>query len=138
MHVGTVAAGRIGLAVLRRLKPFDVHLHYTDRHRLPDEVERELGLTWHDSAADMVPHCDVVTINCPLHPETENLFDAAMLARMKRGAYLVNTARGKIADRDAVAAGARRAASWRAMPATCGSRSRRRATTRGGRCRTTA
>ena len=103
MHVGTVAAGRIGLAVLKRLKPFDVHLHYTDRHRLPAEVERELGLTWHDSAADMVPHCDVVTINCPLHPETENLFDAAMLGRMKRGAYLVNTARGKIVDRDAVA-----------------------------------
>jgi formate dehydrogenase len=104
MHVGTVAAGRIGLAVLRRLKPFDVHLHYTDRHRLPAEVEAELGLTFHDSAADMVPHCDVVTINCPLHPETENLFDAAMIARMKRGAYLVNTARGKIANRDAIAA----------------------------------
>ena len=103
MHVGTVASGRIGLAVLRRLKPFDVHLHYTDRHRLPAEVERELGLTWHDNAADMVPHCDVVTINCPLHPETEHLFDAAMIARMKRGAYLVNTARGKIVDRDAVA-----------------------------------
>ncbi len=103
MHVGTVAAGRIGLAVLRRLKPFDVHLHYTDRHRLPDEIERELGLIWHESAADMVPHCDVVTINCPLHPETENLFDAAMLGRMKRGAFLVNTARGKIVDRDAVA-----------------------------------
>ena len=103
MHVGTVAAGRIGSAVLRRLKPFDVHLHYTDRHRLPAEVEQELGLTWHDSAADMVPQCDVVTINCPLHPETENLFDAAMIARMKRGAYLVNTARGKIADRNAVA-----------------------------------
>ncbi len=107
MHVGTVAAGRIGTAVLRRLKPFDVHLHYTDRHRLPAEVEQELGLTFHESAADMVPHCDVVTINCPLHPETENLFDEAMIARMKRGAYLVNTARGKIANRDAIAAALR-------------------------------
>jgi formate dehydrogenase len=107
MHIGTVAAGRIGTAVLRRLKPFDVHLHYTDRHRLPPEVEQELGLTFHESAADMVPHCDVVTINCPLHPETENLFDEAMIARMKRGAYLVNTARGKIANRDAVAAALR-------------------------------
>ncbi len=104
MHIGTVGAGRIGSAVLRRLKPFDVHLHYTDRHRLPAEVERELGVTYHESAADMVPHCDVVTINAPLHPETENLFDQAMIARMKRGAYLVNTARGKIANRDAVAA----------------------------------
>jgi formate dehydrogenase len=107
MHVGTVAAGRIGSAVLRRLKPFDMHLHYTDRHRLPPEVEQELGVTFHESAADMVPHCDVVTINAPLHPETENLFDAAMIARMKRGAYLVNTARGKIANRDAVAAALR-------------------------------
>ena len=51
----------------------------------------------------MVADCDVVTINCPLHPETENLFDEAMIGRMKRGAYLVNTARGKIVDRDAVA-----------------------------------
>lgn len=103
MHVGTVAAGRIGLGVLRRMKPFDVHLHYYDRHRLPREVEEELGVTWHDSVEDMVAQCDVVTINCPLHPETENLFDEAMIARMKRGAYLVNTARGKIVDRDAVA-----------------------------------
>ena len=104
MHLGTVAAGRIGLAVLRRMKPFDVRLHYFDRHRLPAEVEAELGVTWHGSVEEMVAVCDVVTINCPLHPETENLFDAAMIARMKRGAYLVNTARGKIADRDAVAA----------------------------------
>jgi formate dehydrogenase len=103
MQVGTVAAGRIGLAVLRRLKPFDVHLHYYDRHRLPEAVEREVGVTWHPSVEDMIGICDVVTINCPLHPETENLFDEAMIARMKRGAYLVNTARGKIVDRDAVA-----------------------------------
>ena len=104
MHVGTVAAGRIGLAVLRRLKPFDVHLHYFDRHRLPADVESELKLHWHDSVGDMVEQCDVVTINCPLHPETENLFDKEMIARMKRGAYIVNTARGKIVDRDAIVA----------------------------------
>jgi formate dehydrogenase len=102
MQVGTVAAGRIGSAVLRRLKPFDVGLHYTDRHRLPTEVEAELGVTFHDTPADMVPHCDVVTINAPLHPETEHMFDDAMIGRMKRGAYIVNTARAKICDRDAI------------------------------------
>jgi formate dehydrogenase len=102
MHVGTVAAGRIGLAVLRRLNPFDVHLHYTDRHRLPADVEEQLGLTWHESAAEMVPHCDVVTINAPLHPETEGLFDEKLIATMKRGTYLINTARAKIVNRDAV------------------------------------
>ncbi|MFL1379738.1 MULTISPECIES: NAD-dependent formate dehydrogenase [unclassified Nocardiopsis] len=102
MHVGTVAAGRIGTAVLRRLKPFDVHLHYTDKHRLPEETERELGLTYHPTAHDMVPHCDVVTVNAPLHPETEHLFDDELLGTMRRGAYLINTARARICDRDAV------------------------------------
>ncbi len=102
MHVGTVAAGRIGLAVLKRLKPFDVHLHYTDRYRLPVELEQELGLEFHPTAQEMVKVCDVVTINAPLHPETEHLFDDELLATMKRGAYLINTARGKICDRDAI------------------------------------
>jgi formate dehydrogenase len=102
MHVGTVAAGRIGAAVLRRLKPFDMHLHYTDRHRLPEAVEKELNVAWHPNVEDMVKVCDVVTINAPLHPETENLFNDKLLAKMKRGAYLVNTARGKICDRDAI------------------------------------
>jgi len=103
MQVGTVAAGRIGLGVMRRLAPFDVGLHYMDRHRLQAEVERELGATYHETVESLVEVCDVVTINCPLHPETEGLFDAAMIARMKRGAYLINTARGKICDREAVA-----------------------------------
>jgi len=103
MVVGTVGAGRIGSAVLRRLKPFDVKLHYTDRHRLPASVEQELGLTFHPDADTLVKLCDVVTINTPLHPETEHLFNDALIAQMKRGAYLVNTARGKICDRDAIA-----------------------------------
>lgn len=103
MQVGTVAAGRIGSAVLRRLKPFDVGLHYTDRHRLPSEVEEGLGVTFHEDVESLVSVCDVVTINAPLHPETEHMFDAELISKMKRGAYLVNTARGKICDRDAVA-----------------------------------
>ena len=103
MQVGTVAAGRIGSAVLRRLQPFEVGLHYTDRHRLPSEVERELGVTFHETVESLVEVCDVVTINAPLHPETENLFDETLISKMKRGAYLINTARGKICDRDAVA-----------------------------------
>jgi formate dehydrogenase len=96
MHVGTVAAGRIGLAALRRLKPFDVKLHYTDRHRLPAAVEEELGLTFHPNVKSLVQVCDVITINAPLHPETENLFDEKLISEMKRGSYIVNTARGKI------------------------------------------
>ena len=102
MNVGTVAAGRIGLAALRRLKPFDVKLHYYDKHRLPKAVEEELGLTFHPTVESLVKVCDVVTINAPLHPETENLFNDKLIGMMKRGSYIVNTARGKIVDRDAV------------------------------------
>lgn len=102
MHFGTIAAGRIGIAVLRRLKPFGVHLHYTDPHRLPDAVEKELGLTYHADAKSLVKAVDIVNLQMPLYPSTEHFFDDAMLATMKRGAYLINTARGKLVDRDAV------------------------------------
>ena len=102
MDVGVVAAGRIGLAVLRRMKPFDVTLHYTDRHRLATDVEQELGLTFHETVESLVSVCDVVSIHCPLHPETENMFNDALISKMKRGSYIVNTARGKICDRDAI------------------------------------
>ena len=102
MDVGVVAAGRIGLAVLRRMKPFDVTLHYTDRHRLTTDVEQELGLTFHETIESLASVCDVVSIHCPLHPETENMFNDALISKMKRGSYIVNTARGKICDRDAI------------------------------------
>jgi len=103
MKVGIVGAGRIGLAVLRRLKPFDVELHYYDIHRLTPEIERELGVVYHPELASLVKMCDVVSINCPLHARTEHLFNDTLIGKMKRGAYIVNTARGKICDRDAIA-----------------------------------
>ena len=102
MEVGSVAAGHIGLALLRRLKPFDVKLHYTERHRLPQSVEKELNLTYHADIESMVKVCDVIAINCPLHTETEHLFNDALINKMKRGSYIINTARGKICDRDAI------------------------------------
>ena len=130
-----VAAGRIGLAVLRRLKPFDMHLHYFDRHRLPEAVEKELNLALHPDVEDMVKVCDVVTINCPLHPETEHLFNDQMISKMKRGAYIVNTARGKICDRDAIARALESGQLAGYAGAMYGSRSRRRRTIRGAACR---
>ncbi len=103
MSIGILASGRIGLAVLKRMKPFDVELHYTDRHRLSSEVEKELGLTFHENVESLAEASDVLSIHCPLHPETEHLFDEKLINKMKRGSYIVNTARGKICDRDAIA-----------------------------------
>ncbi len=102
MNVGTLAAGRIGLGVLKRLKPFDVRLHYFDQHRLSEAIEKELGLTYHDSAASLAANCDIISIHAPLHPATEDLFNDELIGKMKRGSYIVNTARGKICDQDAI------------------------------------
>lgn len=102
MDVGVIAAGRIGQAVLRRLAPFDVRLHYTDKHRLSAELEAELGLTFHPDARSLARAVDVVSIHAPLHPETRNLFDETLIGSMRRGSYIINTARGQIVDRDAI------------------------------------
>ena len=99
--VGIVGMGRIGQRVATRLRPFDVRVLYYDNRRLSTVEEEVLGA--HYRALDaLLPECDVVSINAPLTPATERLFDRARLARMKRGAYLVNTARGRIVDTDAL------------------------------------
>jgi formate dehydrogenase len=105
MNIGTIAAGRIGIDMLRKMKPFDVNLHYMDRHRLPEAVEQELNLTFHETVESLVAVCDVINISCPLHPETEHMFNDEMISKCKPGAYIINTARGKICDKDAIARG---------------------------------
>ena len=102
MHFGTIGAGRIGLAVLRRLKPFDLHLHYTQRHRLDPAIEKELGLTYHPDPESLLRVVDIVNLQVPLYPSTEHLLDDKMFASMKRGTYVINCARGKLVERDAV------------------------------------
>ena len=91
MDVGVLAAGRIGLATLRRLAPFNVRLHYSDKRRLPPEVEEELGLTFHPDARALAQSVDVLSIHSPLVPETYRLFDADMIGSMKSGAPTSST-----------------------------------------------
>ncbi|MFI9582620.1 NAD-dependent formate dehydrogenase [Streptomyces sp. NPDC052236] len=102
MDVGVLGAGRIGQAVLRRLKPFDVSLHYSDVQRLPAEIENEFGATWHPDVRSLAGSVDVLSIHAPLHPKTVNLFNDDLIGAMKRGSYIVNTARALIVNRDAV------------------------------------
>ena len=102
MDVGVFAAGRIGRAVIERLAPFGVKLHYTDRYRLPAEFERQHGLTFHEDIRSLVTGIDVLTVHAPLTDETRGLLDDELLSTMRRGAYIVNPARGAIADRDAI------------------------------------
>jgi formate dehydrogenase len=68
MHVGTVAAGRIGLAVLKRLHAFECKLHYCDRHRLPKEVEERYNLTHWSDWKDMVKQMECAAIASHARP----------------------------------------------------------------------
>merc|ERR1712029_1049695 len=102
--VGTVAVGRIGERVLRRLKPFDCkELLYFDYQPLSPEVEKEIGCRRVENLEEMLAQCDVVTINCPLHEKTKGLFNKELISKMKKGSWLVNTARGAIVVKEDVA-----------------------------------
>ena len=100
-RVGIVGFGRIGQRVAARLKPFDVQMRYFDYRRLPTTEEIVLGARFQGLRA-LVSQSDVVSINIPLTPATQGLFDRDLLYSMKKGAYLVNTARGRIVDTDAL------------------------------------
>ncbi|HCA89386.1 MAG: formate dehydrogenase [Legionellaceae bacterium] len=102
MTIGSLGAGRIGLAVMKRLQGFDVKLHYTDKHRLPKAVEQALNLTYHANLNQMAPLCDILTINVPLHPETKHLINKEFIQTLKKGTYIVNTARAQICDEKAI------------------------------------
>ena len=113
--IATVGAGRIGYRILERLVPFNPKkLLYYDYQPLPAAAEEKLNKASQlyndvdtivekvDQLEDLVAEADIVTINCPLHEKTKGLFDKALISRMKKGSYLVNTARGAICDADAV------------------------------------
>ncbi|OBT92698.1 formate dehydrogenase (NAD+) [Pseudogymnoascus verrucosus] len=103
--VGTVAVGRIGTRVLKRLKAFDCkELLYFDYQPLSPELEKEIGCRRVENLEEMLAQCDVVTINCPLHEKTRGLFNKELISKMKPGAWLVNTARGAIVVKEDVAA----------------------------------
>lgn len=99
--VGVFGTGRIGQRVLTRLKPFDVTLIYNDFRPLDPAQERALGAEF-CTLDELLERCDVISIHAPLTPQTDRLFDIERLARMKPGSYLVNTARGRIVDTDAL------------------------------------
>jgi formate dehydrogenase len=103
--VGTIGAGRIGYRVLQRLLPFNCkELLYYDYAPLPEAAAKSVSARKVDDLKEFVSQCDVVAVNCPLHEGTRGLVNTELLKSFKKGAWLVNTARGAICDADAVAA----------------------------------
>jgi lactate dehydrogenase-like 2-hydroxyacid dehydrogenase len=97
-RLGVLGMGRIGAAVARRAKGFDMEIHYHNRKPSP-EADR-LGATYHASLEAMLPHCDFLSINCPMTPETREIINARTLAMLPKGAIVVNTARGGVINDD--------------------------------------
>ncbi|GAA5825666.1 hypothetical protein JCM5353_007527 [Sporobolomyces roseus] len=102
--VGTLGCGRIGYRVLERLLPFDCkELLYYDYQNLPAEAEKKVKARRVEDLKEFLGQCDIVTINAPLHEGTKGLIDKEKLSWMKKGAWLVNTARGAICVAEDVA-----------------------------------
>jgi lactate dehydrogenase-like 2-hydroxyacid dehydrogenase len=95
-RLGILGMGRIGQAVAKRARGFDMKIHYANRRRLP--AEQEQGAIFHASADEMLGHCDFLSINCPASPETYHFLNPERIAKLPDGAIVVNTARGTIVD----------------------------------------
>jgi formate dehydrogenase len=102
--VATVGIGRIGRRVLERVKPFGPkEMLYYDYQALDAATEQQIGCRRVESLEEMVAQADIVTINAPLHESTRGLFNKDLISKMKKGSWLVNTARGAICVAEDVA-----------------------------------
>ena len=100
--VGLVGMGNIGRMVASYLKAFGARVLYTDVVRQRAEVEGELGISFRDSFEDLLPESDILSFHCPLTPQNEGMLNKKALSLMKDGSIVVNTARGKLIDPDAL------------------------------------
>ncbi|MBI1383309.1 MAG: D-glycerate dehydrogenase [Rhizobiales bacterium] len=102
-RLGIVGMGKIGKALAQRARGFDMELHYYNRRPLP--AEEAMGATYHASLESLLAVSDVLSLNAPSTPQTRGMLDAAALARLPRGAIVVNTARGDlVVDEDLIVA----------------------------------
>ncbi|MBW3628290.1 MAG: D-glycerate dehydrogenase [Gemmatimonadetes bacterium] len=100
--LGIFGLGRIGQAVARRARPFGMRVQYHSRSRLPAQTEAELGVTWVDWDT-LLTTSDILSLHAPSTPQTRHVLDESALRRMRRGSYLINTARGPLVDEAALA-----------------------------------
>ena len=103
--LGIYGFGKIGQALAKRARGFDMDIHYYDIYRQPAEREKELGVTYHDSLDGLLKVSQFFSINAPSTPETRYFFNKAVIEKLPQGAIVVNTARGNLVnDEDMIAA----------------------------------
>lgn len=101
-RLGVLGMGRIGQATADRARAFGMEIHYHNRKRLAPELEK--GAVYHESTEGLLAVSDVLSIHCPLTPETKKFINADRIAMLPRGAVVINTARGPVIDDDALIA----------------------------------
>lgn len=101
--LGIIGMGRIGQAVAQRAIGFNMKVIYHNRSRLPEETERSLNAEYIVDVRKLVAESDVISLHCPLTPQTRHLIDSEMISLMKPHSILVNTARGPVVDEAALA-----------------------------------
>ena len=101
-RLGILGMGRIGQAMADRARAFRMTIHYSNRSRLPPDLEK--GAIFHADADAMLPHCDFLSINAPMTPITRKWVNGERIARLPKGAVVINTARGGVVDDDALIA----------------------------------
>ncbi len=101
-RIGIVGMGRVGQIVARRMRGFDMEVHYHNRRRIDAGLEQ--GAIFHESLDEMLPLCAVLSLNCPATPETSGLLNAERIALLPDGAIVINTARGALVDDNALIA----------------------------------
>lgn len=101
-RLGIIGMGRIGQALARRAKGFGLSVHYHNRRRLHEDIEKPLEATYWESLDQMLARMDIVSVNCPHTPATYHLLSARRLKLMRPDAILVNTSRGEVIDENAL------------------------------------
>lgn len=101
-QLGIIGLGKIGQGVARRAAAHDMQVAYHDAKRLPRQSEDALGVRWLELDA-LLSQSDFIAVCVLLTRETEDLVDASLISRMKDGAVLINTSRGRVVDERAVA-----------------------------------
>jgi lactate dehydrogenase-like 2-hydroxyacid dehydrogenase len=99
-RLGILGMGRIGQALADRARAFRMQIHYSNRTRLPADLEK--GATFHAHPDAMLAHCDFLSINAPMTQATRKWVNAERIAQLPKGAIVVNTARGGVVDDEAL------------------------------------
>jgi len=100
--LGILGMGRIGQAIAKRAKAFDLDINYHNRRRLHQNIEESLSATYWENLEEMLSTIDILVVSASLNPSSLYLLDAKCLGRMKQSAYLVNISRGEIIDQKAL------------------------------------